>query len=54
VIGDKTSIMVKGPSYLVPSFGEARERQRFLALSQTLSPFVKGLKVLVERAFMIC
>ena len=44
MIGDKTLMMVKGPSHFRANFGLAIEHLRFLAFSQTLSPLMKGVK----------
>ena len=44
MIGNRTFIMVKGPSRLGPNFRLTMECLRFLALSQTLSPSLNGEK----------
>ena len=43
MIGDKTLMIVKGPSRLGANLGLVIERLRFLASSQTLSPLVNGV-----------
>ena len=43
MIGDKTLIIVKGPSCLGANFRLVIEHLRFLASSQTLSPLAKGV-----------
>ena len=53
-MGDNTFVMVNGPSLFGANFGLEIRRFRFLASSQTFSPFVKGLKLLRERAFITC
>ena len=45
MIGDRTLVMVKGPSLFGANLGLVMEHFRFLASSQTLSPFSKGLKL---------
>ena len=42
-MGDKTLVMIKGPSCLGVNFGLVIECFRFHASSQTLSPFLKGM-----------
>ena len=42
MMGDKTLVMVKGPSLLGVNFGLVIECFRFRASNQTLSPFLKG------------
>ena len=44
MIGDRTFKIVKGPSCVGANFGLTTERLRFLALGQTLSPSLKGVK----------
>ena len=46
MIGDKTLVIVNGPSRLGANFGLIINRFRFRASSQTLSPLAKGLKPL--------
>ena len=53
-MGDKTLVMVNGPSLLGVNLELVMRRFRFLASNQTLSPFAKGLKPLRERADMTC
>jgi len=43
-MGERTLVMVKGPSRFGANFGLVMERFRFLASSQTLSPLLKGVK----------
>ena len=40
-MGDKTLVMVKGPSFLGANFGLVIEHFRFCTSSQTLSSFLK-------------
>ena len=54
MIGDKTLVIVKGPSRLGANFGLMMRRFRFRASSQTLSPLTKGLKPHRERELMTC
>ena len=54
MIGDRTLVIVKGPSRLGANFGLTMRRFRFQASSQTLSPLVKGLKPRRERELMTC
>ena len=44
MIGDRTFMMVKGPSHLGVNFGLTMEHLRFLASNQTLSPSLNGKK----------
>ena len=44
MIGDRTFVMVKGPSHFGANFRLTTDRLRFLALSQTLSPSLNGEK----------
>ena len=44
MIGDRTFIMVKGPSHLGVNFGLTMEYLRFLASSHILSLSLKGVK----------
>ena len=53
-MGDKTLVMVKGPSLLGANFGLAMERLRFCASNQTLSPFLKEVNLCRVRAAMTC
>ena len=43
MIGDRTLMMVKGPSHLGMNFGLTIECLRFLASNQTLSPLANGV-----------
>ena len=45
MIGDKTLMMVKGPSRFGANLGLEMDHLRFLASNQTLSPLVKGVKL---------
>ena len=47
-------MIVNGPSCLGANFGLMIRHFRFRALSQTLSPFAKGLKPLREQEFITC
>ena len=53
-MGDKTLVIVNGPSRLGANFGLIIRCFRFLASSQTLSPLTKGLKPCRERELMTC
>ena len=53
-MGERTLVMVKGPSCFRVNFGLATEHLRFLASSQTLSPLLKGVKPLQVREAMTC
>ena len=53
-MGDKTFVMVNGPSHLGANFRLIIRCFRFLASNQTLSPLTKGLKPLQERKDMTC
>ena len=44
MIGERTLMVVKGPSLCGVNLGFAMDLLRFLALSQTLSPLMKGVK----------
>ena len=54
MIGDKTFVIVNGPSRLGAIFGLIVRHFRFLASSQTLSPLTKGLKPLQEQKDITC
>ena len=43
MMGDRTLVMVKGPSLLGANFGLVIEHFRFYASNQTLSLFLKGM-----------
>ena len=43
MIGDRTLMIVKGPSHLGANFELAMEHLRFLVFNQTLSPLVQGV-----------
>ena len=42
-MGDKTLVMVKGPSLLGANFGLVTEHFRFHTSNQTFSPLLKGM-----------
>ena len=44
MMGDRTLVMVKGPSRLGVNFRFTMDRLRFLASSYTLSPSLNGVK----------
>ena len=44
-MGDKTLVMVKGPSLFGVNFGLVTEHFKFHASSQTFSPFLKGMNL---------
>ena len=44
MIGERTLVIMKGPSLLGANFGLAIEHFKFLVSNHTLSPFSKGLK----------
>ena len=52
MIGERTLMMVKGPSLFGANLGFAMDRLRFLASSQTLSPLTKGVKPWLLREAM--
>ncbi len=54
MIGDRTLVIVKGPSRLAANLGLATRRFRFLASSHTLSPLQKGEKCLRVLAAIVC
>ena len=54
MIGEKTFVIINGPSRLGANFGLIIRCFRFLASNQTLSPLTKGLKPLQEREDMTC
>ena len=54
MIGDRTLVIVNGPSLLGANFRLMIRCFRFLASSHTLSPLAKGLKPLWERKDMTC
>ena len=45
VIGDKTLVIVKGPSLFGANFGLVTKHFRFRASNQTFSPFLKGMNL---------
>ena len=54
MIGDRTLVMVNGPSLLGVNFGLMMRHFRFLASSHTLSSLMKGLKPRRDREDMTC
>ena len=52
--GDKTLVMMKGPSHLGVNFGSRIFRSRFLASSHTLSLTLKGVNLDLIQFFMSC
>ena len=54
MIGDRTSVMVKGPSLLGANFGLAMFRFRFRASNHTFSPFLNGMKRRLVLATIVC
>ena len=44
-MGDKTLVMVKGPSLLGANFGLVIEHFRFCTSNQTFSPFLKDMNL---------
>ena len=53
-MGDKTLVMVKGPSLFGANFGLVTECFKFHASSQTFSPFLKGVNFCRVWAAIIC
>jgi len=53
-MGERTLVMVKGPSCFGANFGLVMEHLRFLASSQTLSPLLKGVKPRQVQEAMTC
>ena len=53
-MGDKSLVMVNGPSLLGANFGLMIRCFRFLASSHMLSPLAKGLKPLQEQENITC
>ena len=53
-MGDKTFVIVNGPSLLGVNFRLMMRHFRFLASSHTLSPLVKSLKPLRDQEDMTC
>ena len=53
-MGDKTLVMVKGPSLFGVNFGLVTEHFKFHASSQTFSPFLKGMNLCRMRAAITC
>ena len=54
MIGDNTSVILKGPSHFCANFGLVTFRFRFLASSQTLSPLTNGVNLFLDLAAMVC
>ena len=53
-MGDKTLVMVKGPSLFEANFGLISEHFKFHASSQTFSPFLKGMNLCQVWAAITC
>ena len=53
-MGDKTLVMVKGPSLFGANFRLVTEHFKFRASSQTFSPFLKGVNFCRVRAAITC
>ena len=53
-MGDKTLVMVKGPSLFGANFRLVTERFKFCASSQTFSPFLKGMNFYWVRVAITC
>ena len=53
-MGDKTLVMVKGPSLFEANFGLISEHFKFHASSQTFSPFLKGMNLCRVRVTITC
>ena len=53
-MGDKTLVMVKGPSFFGVNFGLISECFKFRASSQTFSPFLKGMNLCRVWAAITC
>ena len=53
-MGDKTLVMVKGPSLFGVNFGLVTECFKFHASSQTFSPFLKGMNFCRVWAAITC
>ena len=54
MIGDKTLVIVKGPSLFGANFGLVTECFRFHASNQTFSPFLKGTNLHWVQAAITC
>ena len=54
MIGDKTLVMVKGPSLLGVNFRLVTKHFRFCASNQTFSPFLKGTNLCRVWAAITC
>ena len=53
-MGDKTLVMVKGPSLFGVNFGLITEHFKFRASSQTFSSFLKGMNLCQAQAAITC
>ena len=53
-MGDKTLVMVKGPSLFGANFGLVTKHFKFRASSQTFSPFLKGMNLCQVWAAITC
>ena len=54
MIGDNTSVILKGPSRFCANFRLVTFHFRFLASSQTLSPLTNGVNLFLDLAAMVC
>ena len=54
MIGNRTSVIVKGPSLLGANLGLATFRFRFRASNHTFSPFLNGTKCRLVLAAIVC
>ena len=54
MIGDRTSMIVKGPSLLGANLGLATFRFRFRASNHTFFPFLNGMKCHLVLAAIVC
>ena len=54
MIGDKTLVIVKGPSLFGGNFGLVTKHFRFHASNQTFSPFLKGMNLCRVWAAITC
>ena len=53
-MGDKTLVMVKGPSLFGANFGLVTEHFKFCASSQIFSSFLKGMNLCQAQAAITC
>ena len=54
MIGDKTLVIIKGPSFLGVNFGLVTEHFRFCASNQTFSSFLKGMNLCQVQVAITC